>query len=264
MKLTILGCGTSTGVPLIGCTCQTCLSSSLKNKRTRASLYIQDPNTTLSLLIDASTDFRWQCLRENISKIDLILITHPHADHVGGLDDIRNFNFIQKMAIPLYGNTWTIESIQNRFPYMIEEYQAQYSYGGGLPQIKPQTISNPNRSFSFKNLEITPIPVEHGTQECLGFRIGKFAYITDCSKIPPDSIKLLYNLDFLILDCVRIKPHPTHLNWDEAQEVVKILTPKKTYFTHLGHDFEYEQWNKKLPSHIELAYDGLTFNFDEI
>lgn len=250
MMITVLGCGTSTGVPLIGCACSTCKSRDKKDKRLRASIWVNWDG--VSLLVDTSSDFRQQALTHKIQHIDAVLYTHPHADHVSGIDELRCYNFLQKSNIPVYSNEWTCTELPKRFPYIFEkDYVVE---GGGIPQLELNLVTGP---FEVKGKQIIPLPVRHGSQMALGFRFGKSAYITDCSVIPPATLDLLSGLDTLILDCVRERPHPTHFNVDQALETVKFLKPRRTFLTHLGHDFKYSAWTKKLPKGVRLAHDGL-------
>jgi len=252
MKLTILGCGTSTGVPLIHCHCPVCRSRDPKNKRLRASAWLEIGSK--SFLIDTSTDFRAQALRTPIPRIDAVFYTHPHADHVHGIDDLRSFNFIQKESIPLYGNAWTCRELRQKFKYIFSPRPVE---GGGVPELSLHMISTQNESFEVCGIKVIPISLSHGSKETVGYRFESLAYLTDCSDIAPSALKKLQGLKVLILDCLRLEPHNTHLNLEQALEVVAELSPKKTYLTHLGHDFDYRKTSKKLPKGVALAYDGL-------
>lgn len=252
MKITILGCGTSTGVPVLLCRCSVCRSKHPKNKRLRTSIWIQ--NGQQSIVVDTSIDFRQQAMRARITHLDAVLLTHPHTDHVAGLDELRCFNFAQRSPIPVYGNQWTWEEVQKRFDYIFKKNPVE---GGGIPQINMHLIDFKEYYFNIGRLRITPIELEHGSKPCLGFRIKNIAYLTDCSRIPPSSMDRLRGLDTLILDCVRLLPHGTHLNLDRALEVISELSPKRTFLTHLGHDFDYSKTMKRLPRRVALAYDGL-------
>jgi phosphoribosyl 1,2-cyclic phosphate phosphodiesterase len=255
-KVTILGCGTSSGVPFLFCRCRVCLSRNPKNKRLRTSAWIKYRGK--HILIDASTDLRQQALRAKIPRLDAVLITHPHADHIGGLDELRSFNYIQKETIPLFGNTWTTTDLKKRFDYIFGDNQAPE--GGGIPMLKLHTLHDePETIELFKDVKVTLLPVKHGSKNCLGFRFDDFAYITDTSEIPPTTLNNLQNLKSLVLDCVRISPHRTHLNLERALQVIDAVKPKRTYLTHLNHDFDYTKMSKKLPKNVFLAYDGLTF-----
>jgi phosphoribosyl 1,2-cyclic phosphate phosphodiesterase len=253
MILTILGCGTSSGVPLITCKCAICRSRNPKNKRTRASVWFQARGK--SLLIDTSPDFRAQALREKIGRIDAVLYTHPHADHIHGIDDLRAYNFIQKATIPIYCHAWTFDEIPKKFAYI---FKGSYE-GGGIPMLDLRKIDENALSLDIQGVTVVPIPVDHGSQKTVGYRIDSVAYVTDTSYIPPTSLERLRGLSTLILDCVQEGPHRTHLNLAGALSVVEELKPRRTFLTHLGHEFDYNHWMKKgrLPKGVSLAYDGL-------
>ena len=253
LSLTILGCGTSTGVPLIQCRCEVCLSPDPKDKRLRASVWIQVRGK--SILIDTSTDLRQQALREQIPRIDAVLITHPHADHVHGIDELRSFNFIQKSDIPLYGNVWTCEELKSKFAYIFDPNPT--IEGGGIPRLNLHLFQAQSPYLEILGEKIIPISVNHGSKECVGYRLGPVAYVTDCSTIPEPSLERLKDLSVLVLDCLRLTPHNTHFNLEQALDTVSKLKPKKTFLTHLGHEFEYAKWTKRLPEGVFLAYDGL-------
>lgn len=254
MLLKILGCGTSTGVPLIGCSCSVCRSRNPRNKRLRASALLEWRGK--SVLIDTSTDLREQALRARIRHLDAVLFTHPHADHVHGIDELRSFNFLQKAEIPVYGNEWTCRELMEKFRYIFQPDDVQE--GGGVPGLQLHPIDGHADVLKIQGLKIVPISVLHGSKECLGYRFDRIAYVTDCSYIPPQSLDRLNGLSVLILDCLRIRPHGTHFHLDQALEVVSQLRPKRTFLTHLGHDLDYSKWSRKLPKGVAFAYDGLT------
>jgi len=259
MIWTLLGTGTSTGVPLILCKCPVCRSKNPKNKRLRASVWVQVNGK--SILIDTSTDLRQQALRAKIPRIDAVLYTHPHADHIHGIDELRGFNFFQKDRIPLYGNAWTCRELNEKFHYIFSNLQPE---GGGIPLLDLHQIDAQKTSLSVSGIPVIPLSLEHGSQESVGYRIGPVAYVTDCSAIPLSTQNRLQNLSVLILDCVRLKAHRTHFNLEQALEAVSILRPKKTYLTHLGHDFEYKGWTKRLPKGVAFAYDGLVIKAHQV
>lgn len=249
MKVTLLGTGTSIGVPAIGCTCNVCLSPNAKNKRTRPSVLIQDGAQTI--LIDTSPDFRQQALRHGITRLNAILFTHHHADHVLGLDDIRPLNFVQKAAIPCYGSAETIHEIRITFRYIFTD-----NHYGGLPQITTHFIDGP---FTVGRISVVPLPLMHARLPVLGFRIGGFAYLTDVSTIPEETWPLLGGVQVLVLGALRYAPHPAHFTVSEAIETVRRLRPESTYLTHLCHELDYDRANAELPAGIQLGYDGFSF-----
>jgi phosphoribosyl 1,2-cyclic phosphate phosphodiesterase len=253
MVLTILGCGTSTGVPLIGCKCQVCRSKNPKNTRLRASAWIQVQGK--SLLIDTSTDLRQQALRAKIPRVDGVLFTHPHADHIHGIDELRSYNFLQKQAIPVYANAWTAHELQTKFSYIFTP--PAVVEGGGIPLLQMNLFDAQAPFLDILGIKIIPLALSHGSKECVGYRFEDVAYLTDCSYIPPTSLNRMKGLAVLVLDCLRLKPHGTHFNLNQALETVEKLKPKRTYLTHLGHEFEYSEWKEKLPRGVFLAYDGL-------
>lgn len=255
MEVTILGSGTSTGVPAIQCKCSVCISDDLKNKRLRASAWLRIQGQ--SILIDTSTDLRTQALRADIKRVDAVLYTHPHADHIHGIDELRSFNFIQRQSIPVYGNHWTSKELKTKFSYIFHPGPVE---GGGIPQLTLNEFDPEEKEIRVLGIPITPIPVPHGTQQCVGYRIHSFAYVTDCNEIPEKSLQRMRNLKTLVLDCVREKAHATHLNLEKALWVVNQIRPTQTYLTHLSHDFDYSTWMKRLPSGVALAYDGLVIH----
>lgn len=258
-ELVVLGCGTSTGVPLMFCECKVCHSKNPKNHRLRASVWLRAEGK--SILIDTSTDLRQQALRHRIPRVDAVLYTHPHADHVSGIDEMRAFNFIQKQRIPAYGNAWTCEELASRFPYIFSP--TGKIEGGGIPLLDLMRFDAQTDELSVVGLRVTPISLAHGSQECVGYRYGSLAYVTDCSSIPEPSLKRLEGLDTLVLDCLRIAPHGTHFNLEQSLSIIERLKPRRTVLTHLGHDFDYSTWvgkkgkRGKLPARVTLAYDGL-------
>ncbi len=251
MKITFLGCGTSTGVPVIGCRCDVCTSNDPRHKRLRTSILIQDRSK--NILIDTSTDLRQQALRHNVNHLNAVLFTHPHADHIHGIDELRSFNHLQGKAIPCYGSKETIKRIKDIFKYIFTECEQE----GWKPHIETHIIKD---RFQLFHLTIHPLEVLHGRMKVLSFRIGKMAYVTDCSHIPEESFDALKGLDLLILDALRHKPHATHYNIDKAVEVAQELSPERTIFTHLSHNLDYRETNESLPPGIELAFDGMVID----
>jgi phosphoribosyl 1,2-cyclic phosphate phosphodiesterase len=250
MKLTFLGTGTSTGVPSIGCECETCTSDDPRDKRLRVSILIEHADQTV--LVDTSADFRQQALRFGLKRLDAVLITHCHADHIFGLDDIRPLNF-RYGALGLYANERAWPDIRRIFKYVFEPSH----FGGGLPQIIPHTVVANSPFCLGGDLVITPLEVIHGRLPVMAYRFNDFAYATDLSEIPPATIEGLKDLDVLVLDCLRFAQHPTHLWVDKALEYVERIRPKRAYFTHVAHDVKYARDSKRLPPGVEWAYDGL-------
>jgi phosphoribosyl 1,2-cyclic phosphate phosphodiesterase len=250
MKVTILGSGTSTGVPMVGCSCRVCSSDDPRDKRTRASLLIQHEDR--NILIDASTDLRFQALREGIQRVDAVFFTHAHADHVNGIDDLRGFHFMHREVIPCFGSRTTLDALQNGFRYIFHEHEGS----GYTPLLKPVEIDGP---FELFGLTIIPVQLQHGRTQSLGFRIGSFAYLTDCSAIPASSLALLEGLDLLVVDGLRWKTHPFHFNIEEAIAATTPLKPVRTILTHLSHDVLFAD-GAALPPGYEFARDGMTFD----
>lgn len=248
VEITFLGTGTSHGIPVLTCDCAVCNSSNPKNKRTRSSLWIRENDT--SILIDTATEFRIQALDAKIDRVDGVLYTHCHADHVFGFDDLRVFSKLTQKSIPIYGNASTMNEFQEVFSYVFRKTQK----GGGKPQVDPIVIQE---EFQINDLTVQPIPVFHGNLPILGYRIDDLAYLTDCNYIPPASMELLQGLDTLILGVVRHKPHSTHMHVQQAIDLIEELQVSHAYFTHISHLLEHEETNRKLPAKVSLAYDGL-------
>ena len=247
--VTILGSGTSHGVPMIACDCPVCRSPDPHDKRTRTSAYIRQGGT--SLLIDTSPELRLQCLAHDVRRVDAVLFTHHHIDHVAGLDDLRRFNWIQKGPIPLYGQQATLDRLATMFSYV---FDPDMEYPSAIPQLTPNPIVGP---FVVGDCAITPIPLFHGRLSILGFRIGNFAYCTDVSEIPAESWPLLAGLDVLVLDALRHRPHPTHFNLEQAVDHARRIGARQTYFTHIAHELGHTATNASLPAGMALAHDGL-------
>lgn len=250
MKVILLGTGTSQGIPIIGCNCQTCLSENPKDKRLRVSCYIEVKGT--KILIDTSIDFRQQLLKFNITDLDAILFTHHHVDHIFGLDDLRQINQQKNKYVDVYGNKLTLDEIKITFRYALDEELIRYR---AVPLMNFNYIEN--NIFTYRDIKIIPIEVSHGRLKIFGYRIGNFAYVTDCSGISDEELKKLENLDVLVLNALRRKPHPTHFNLEQSIAVAQKVKPKKTYFTHITHDLKHDEINSTLPPDIELGYDGL-------
>jgi len=249
MKLTFLGNGTSTGVPSIACDCETCLSDDPRDKRLRTSILIEHAGK--AILVDTSSDFRQQALRANISRLDAVLITHCHVDHVFGLDDIRPLNF-RYGAMPIFANEIAWIDLRRIFQYIFKPTH----FGGGLPQLIPHTVYN-KAPFCIGDIEITPLEVIHGKLPVIAYRFNDFAYATDLNFISEETIAGLQGLDVLVLDCVRLKPHSTHLGLNEALAYAERINAKQTYLTHLNHDVLYSRDARLLPDGVQFAVDGL-------
>lgn len=244
-----LGTGTSLGVPMIGCGCHVCTSKDLKDRRFRTSLLIRHQGK--NIVIDSGPDFRIQLLRAGVNDLDSIIITHEHRDHIAGLDDVRSINYILKKKVELRLSKESLEAIQGMFPYIFNP--GDYK---GAPQI--ETIELTSEPFDILGLHFIPLEVMHRNMKVYGFRIGDFSYITDANYIPKSTMKLLRGTKVFVLNALRPKKHPSHYSLEEAIEIANEVGAEKTYFTHLGHLIgKHELINKKLPDHMELAYDGL-------
>jgi phosphoribosyl 1,2-cyclic phosphate phosphodiesterase len=252
-RVIFLGTGTSHGVPMIGCRCETCHSSDPHDRRLRPSIYLAVEDGP-AVLVDTGTDLRQQALTHRLTRVDAVLFTHSHADHVMGFDELRRFNMLQRGSIPAYADARTADDLRRTFEYV---FNAPAENGGGVPQIELRLIDGP---FAVGALAVVPVPILHGSRPILGFRFGRFAYLTDCSAIPEASWALLGGLDVLVLDALRHRRHPTHYSVGEALQVVDRVKPKQTYFTHICHDLPHAATNRALPAGVELAYDGLTLD----
>ncbi|MDN3511886.1 MAG: MBL fold metallo-hydrolase [Candidatus Jettenia sp. CY-1] len=249
MKVTFLGTGTSHGIPMIACNCKVCTSDNPKNKRMRTSVLVHSNGS--NILIDAPPELRLQCIKNNVTRLDAVLITHAHADHIFGLDDIRRFNIVQHMDMPIYGTASTLDTIRNVFSYV---FNGERDNGGFKPRFSLNVIHG---SVKIGNLSVAPIEAIHGDGQVTGYRFEKFAYITDVNEIPAESLEKLRGLDVLVLGALRYIPHAKHFSIEQALSVVEKLRPHKAYFTHMCHDIEHEEANRKLPSGVEFAFDGL-------
>ncbi len=282
MRITFLGTGTSHGVPVIGCTCAVCLSTNPKNRRNRIGVWLHDgpahsgsdlstgshlppnapatgglsPETTaglrgLSAVIDVSSEFRSAALAFGLKRLDFVMLTHAHSDHVSGLDDLRIFSQTTGKAVPIYADGRTLSEIKARFAYA---FNPPREYGGGTPQYHLREVTG---MFTHGNWRITPLPVMHGPDPILGFRVNDFAFITDVTVIPESTLALLQGLDVLVLDCLRKKPHSTHLCLDQAVAYAERIGAKRTFFIHLTHELEHAETEAGLPENIRVAFDGL-------
>ncbi len=246
---TVLGCGSSGGAPAIGCSCATCTSTDPRNTRTRCSAYVRIGDT--GVLIDTGPDLRQQALREGITRVDAVLYTHPHADHLNGIDDLRAFCYVKKGPITLYGNDFTLDNISRRFDYAL----APPSPVWDKPVLRTERVNAP---FELAGVTITPIPLQHGPSwPCLGWRIGNTAWLTDLSAIPDSSLPLLAGLDTLFLDCLRPEPYPSHLHVAAALDWAQSLAAKQTWLIHMTHQLEYHALQAQCPPGVAVAWDGL-------
>ena len=253
MKLTLLGTGTSTGVPSIGCECETCTSDDPRDKRLRVSVLVEHDGQTV--LVDTSSDFRQQALRQKLKWLDAVLVTHCHADHIFGLDDIRPLNF-RHGALGVYANERAWVDIRRIFKYIFEPSH----FGGGLPQVHAHTVAHGAGFCLGPGFEVTPVEVIHGRLPVMAYRLNDFAYATDLSEIPPATVDALRDLDVLVLDCLRIKPHPTHLWLERALAYIAELKPRLAYLTHIAHDIKHARDSQLLPDGVEWGYDGQEIN----
>ena len=249
MQITMLGVGSSAGTPVVGCSCATCLSSDIRNKRTRCSSLIT-LDSGENILIDTGPDLRSQALREDIKRVDAVLYTHTHADHLHGIDDLRAFCVLQRKQIPLYAKQDATAHISQKFGYTLREPSDFWE----MPVLRIEAIEAPFELFGVK---ITPIPVMHGRSQILGYRIGNFAYMTDVSEIPESSFALLKDLDVILLDCLRETAHQTHINMEQSLGYLSRIQAKQSYMIHMTHDLEYTTLTSKLPKNVFAGYDGL-------
>ena len=247
LTVTVLGSGTSHGIPMIACDCPVCTSADPNDKRTRPSITIQFDQTTL--LVDTTPELRLQCVACGIRRVDAVLFTHHHIDHIAGLDDLRRFNWVQESVIPCYGQTETLARIREMFPYIFDENSTYLA----KPKLTLHAVAGP---FEIAGRSVTPINLLHGEMPVLGFRVGDFAYCTDVSEIPAESWPLLEGLDALILDALRKRPHPTHFNLEQAVDHARRIGARQTYFTHVAHELGDAETNGALPDTMNLAHDG--------
>lgn len=253
MKLTFLGTGTSVGVPTIGCTCRVCSSTDPHDKRLRASVLVESGDTRV--LVDCGPDFRQQMLGREFKKIDAVLLTHEHYDHVGGIDDLRPFCTFGEVDVYADGNT--VGDLRRRIPYCFGE--SKYP---GVPKINLSVVE-PHRPFSIGSIDVLPIQVMHGKLPILGYRFGDLVYITDMKTIRKEEMEYLKGVKILIVNALRFSPeHHSHMTVNEAMEFIRMVSPQKTYFTHMGHDIGlHEEVNRQLPDDMDLAYDGQMIEF---
>ncbi len=254
VKVTFLGTGTSQGIPVIACDCRICTSGDDRDKRLRSSVLIEYGSHTI--VIDAGPDFRQQILREKVTSLDAILITHEHKDHIGGMDDVRAFNFRTNSAMDIYSDTRVEKAIRAAYPYVFSDDRYP-----GSPMMNLHTING--EPFDLFGIEIVPVIVDHYTMPVYGFRIGEFAYITDANNISDESMQKLRGVKYFVINALRKKKHMSHYCLDEALEVINRLSPARAFITHIGHQMGlHAEVSEELPEGTELAYDGLSFTFD--
>ena len=249
LRITILGSGTSHGIPMIGCDCAVCTSVDPRDRRSRASALLSYNDR--HVLVDTSPELRLQCIACGVNRVDAILYTHAHADHVVGLDDVRRFNWLQDTALSVYGSAETLDRVREMFGYAFDD---DPEYPSAKPVLRGEPITGPLTLF---DRQVIPIPYQHGTLPVLGFRVGDLAYCPDCSEIPVESRALLQGLKVLVLDGLRRRPHPTHFNLEQAVAEARRIAAERTYFTHIAHELSHAATNAELPTGMQLAYDGL-------
>ncbi|HQJ21640.1 MAG TPA: MBL fold metallo-hydrolase [Bacteroidales bacterium] len=255
MKITFLGTGTSQGVPVIACDCKVCMSDDPRDKRLRSSLLLEEKN--IIVVFDAGPDFRQQMLREKVTRLDAIILSHEHRDHIAGMDDVRAFNYKMQDAIDIYAEKRVLETIKREYSYVFAENKYP-----GIPEMRLNEISL--ESFSVKGLEILPVRAFHMELPILGFRVGDFAYITDANRITEESKEKLYGVKYLVVNALRKEKHISHFNLSEAIDFIKEISPLQAYLTHISHQMGlYSEVSKELPDGITLAYDGLTVLFNQ-
>ena len=251
-RVTFLGTGTSAGVPMIGCDCLTCRSEDPRDRRLRPSVLV-DVDGGPRVLVDTTTDLRQQALTYRIDRVDAVLFTHAHADHIFGLDDTRRFTMISGRPLACYASADTWKTLRQTFAYAFDPPQQ----GGGVPQLQPHEIDGP---FDCGGVRVVPVPLWHGRLPILGFRFGAFAYLTDCNGLPDEAWPLVAGVDTLVIDALRHRPHSTHFSVTEALGAIARIAPRRAYLTHINHDLAHVETNARLPEGVELGYDGLVLD----
>jgi phosphoribosyl 1,2-cyclic phosphate phosphodiesterase len=256
VRITFLGTGTSHGVPMIACDCATCRSTDPRDNRLRPSIYVETADA--KVLVDAGPDLRAQALRHDIRRVDAILFTHGHADHILGIDELRRFNYLTKRPMPCYGDAQTVGDIRRTFHYVFDPAAPR---GGGVPSVELFRLEGRLR---IGDLDVQPVPLWHGERPILGFRFDRVAYLTDCNRLADEAWGLLEGLDVVVIDALRDTPHPTHFSLDEAIEVARRIGARRTFFTHMCHHLIHEATNARLPAGMSLAYDGLVLEMPKV
>ncbi len=254
LELTFLGTGTSNGIPVIGCGCEVCTSLDPHDRRSRTSAFVRDGEHVI--LLDTATELRSQALATGLDRVDAVLMTHAHADHTGGFDDLRRFNELAGRHLPVYADPATAAVLRERFAYCFVD---TFSFYGGKPDLLLHEVDGP---FELFGREVVPVSIFHGRLPILGYRIGGLAYVTDAKTIPAASLDLLRGLDVLVLNALRLSPHPTHLSLPEAVAVIEEVRPRRAYLTHLSHELGHAAASAVLPAGVEVARDGLTIQVD--
>ena len=250
MRVTLLCTGTSTGIPMIGCTCQVCTSTDSRDMRLRTAALIETPDG--NILIDAGPDMRQQLLRAGTKSLHAVLLTHEHQDHIGGIDDLRPLNYRMDTPMPVYGRRRTIEAVKKRYYYAFDNNNG----GSSRPNLTMHELT-PWQTLTLAGVPITVLPITHGTLDIFGYRIGNLAYITDASNIDAEVVRALAGVDTLIINALRDDPHPMHLSFDQAQAYVERIGPRRAYYVHLTHDILHATLIDRLPTHIQPGFDGL-------
>ena len=253
MRVLFLGTGTSHGVPMIGCDCEVCRSDDPRDTRSRPSIVI-DLDDGFRVLVDTTPDLRMQALRHDVRRLDAIIFTHAHADHLMGLDEVRRYNALAGLPMPIYADPKTLGDIRRTFAYIFEPDAPR---GGGVPDLRLWPIGG---RFTLGRQEVVPLPLKHGPWDVLGFRFGSFAYLTDCNRIPDATMAELEGLDCLVLDALRRRPHPTHFTLEQAIGMARRIGARRTLFTHIAHDLGHAATSATLPEGMALAHDGLTID----
>ncbi|WP_027135789.1 MBL fold metallo-hydrolase [Geminicoccus roseus] len=257
MKITVLGCGTSSGVPQIGCSCAVCRSDNPRNKRLRSSILVEDRGTLI--LFDCGPDLRMQLLAAGVTRLDALVFTHAHADHIHGIDDIRGVNNAMDAVLPAYGDALVLDQVRSRFDYAFHP-DRHPSGGFWRPSMEPRVFDGP---FTVGSTTLVPFRQRHGHTDSWGFRIGDFAYSTDVDWLDEAAMAQLAGIRFWIVDCLRERPHPTHAHLERTMGWVERLRPERVWFTHMNHEVDYDAWCARLPAHIRPAYDGQVIELED-